>query len=213
MSKKIYSFIFILLNLLIFSSSQKLDKNTLKAAGCLTLVKKLKDKPSDQRVLTGLLLSCFIHVDEETADKLLQNQFYDKMGIEESEVLRLIDFNKIQSKYSQEQIEEFSKTLNTALEPLRDKGQGNRQGQEPDQYYNEDQNSNESNESIVNYFIKLFTSGDSLFLLFVLFGVFYFCLQKIRKWFGKNDKSSNNKTSNNNQKSNKTNKSNKRKKK
>ena len=209
--KTINSFLLILLNLLSISNTQNLDKSVLKAAGCLTLVKKLKDKPNDQRVATGLLLSCFINIDEETADKLLQNQFYEKMGIEESEVVKLIDFNKLQNKYSQEQLEEYSKALNKALDPLREKGPGDNSGKGPNMYENEEENS-ENNESIVNYIIKLFTSSDSLLLLFGLFVVFYFCLQKMRKWFGKSGKDSNNKTINN-QKSTKSNKNNKKKKK
>ena len=209
--KTINSFLLILLNLLSISNTQNLDKSVLKAAGCLTLVKKLKDKPNDQRVATGLLLSCFINIDEETADKLLQNQFYEKMGIEESEVVKLIDFNKLQNKYSQEQLEEYSKALNKALDPLREKGPGDNSGKGPNMYENEEENS-ESNESIVNYIIKLFTSSDSLLLLFGLFVVFYFCLQKMRKLFGKSGKDTNNKTINN-QKSTKSSKNNKKKKK
>ena len=209
--KAINTFLLILLNLLSISNTQNLDKSVLKAAGCLTLVKKLKDKPNDQRVATGLLLSCFINIDEETADKLLQNQFYEKMGIEESEVVKLIDFNKLQNKYSQEQLEEYSKALNKALDPLREKGPGDNSGKGPNMYENEEENS-ENNESIVNYIVKLFTSSDSLLLLFGLFVVFYFCLQKMRKWFGKSGKDSNSKTSNN-QKNVKSSKSNKKKKK
>ena len=209
--KSINTFLLILLNLLSISNTQNLDKSVLKAAGCLTLVKKLKDKPNDQRVATGLLLSCFINIDEETADKLLQNQFYEKMGIEESEVVKLIDFNKLQNKYSQEQLEEYSKALNKALDPLREKGPGDNSGKGPNMYENEEENS-ENNESIVNYIIKLFTSSDSLLLLFGLFVVFYFCLQKMRKWFGKSGKDTNNKTINN-QKSTKSSKNNKKKKK
>ena len=209
--KAINTFLLILLNLLSISNTQNLDKSVLKAAGCLTLVKKLKDKPNDQRVATGLLLSCFINIDEETADKLLQNQFYEKMGIEESEVVKLIDFNKLQNKYSQEQLEEYSKALNKALDPLREKGPGDNSGKGPNMYENEEENS-ENNESIVNYIVKLFTSSDSLLLLFGLFVVFYFCLQKMRKWFGKCGKDTNNKTINN-QKSTKSSKNNKKKKK
>ena len=209
--KTINTFLLILLNLLSISNTQNLDKSVLKAAGCLTLVKKLKDKPNDQRVATGLLLSCFINIDEETADKLLQNQFYEKMGIEESEVVKLIDFNKLQNKYSQEQLEEYSKALNKALDPLREKVPRDNSGKGPNMYENEEENS-ENNESIVNYIIKLFTSSDSLLLLFGLFVVFYFCLQKMRKWFGKGGKDTNNKTINN-QKSTKSSKNNKKKKK
>ena len=209
--KTINTFLLILLNLLSISNTQNLDKSVLKAAGCLTLVKKLKDKPNDQRVATGLLLSCFINIDEETADKLLQNQFYEKMGIEESEVVKLIDFNKLQNKYSQEQLEEYSKALNKALDPLREKGPGDNSGKGPNMYENEEENS-ENNESIVNYIVKLFTASDSLLLLFGLFVVFYFCLQKMRKWFGKSGKDTNNKTINN-QKSTKSSKNNKKKKK
>ena len=73
------------------------------------LIKKLKNKPDDQRVMTGLLLSCFINVDEETADILLKNQFYEKMGIEDSEVMKLIDFNTIQKKYRYEITKTYSR--------------------------------------------------------------------------------------------------------
>ena len=135
------------------------------------------------------------------------------MGIEESEVVKLIDFNKLQNKYSQEQLEEYSKALNKALDPLREKGPGDNSGKGPNMYENEEENS-ENNESIVNYIIKLFTSSDSLLLFFILSVGFYFCLQKMRKWLGKGDKnnSSNNKASNN-QKNSKSSKSNKKKKK
>ena len=212
--KKIYSFLLISLNLLTFSNSQNLDKSVLKAAGCLTLVKKLKNKPDDQRVMTGLLLSCFINVDEETADILLKNQFYEKMGIEDSEVMKLIDFNTIQKKYSQEQIEEYSKALNKALEPLRDNGDGKRKSSQPidpeNPNYEDDDYGNTG--SLINSIINLLTSSDSLLLLFVLFVVFYFCLQKVRKWFGGSDKSSSNNTISN-KKNNKNSKNNKRKKK
>ena len=191
-----------------------LDKSVLKAGGCLTLVKKLKNKPDDQRVMTGLLLSCFINVDEETADILLKNQFYEKMGIEDSEVMKLIDFNTIQKKYSQEQIEEYSKALNKALEPLRDNGDGKRKSSQPidpeNPNYEDDDYGNTG--SLINSIINLFTSSDSLLLLFVLFVVFYFCLQKVRKWFGGSDKSSSNNTISN-KKNNKNSKNNKRKKK
>ena len=205
-----YPHILTILTIIAISKCQFLDKNVLKAAGCLTLVKKLKDKPNDQRITTGLLLSCFINVDEETADKLLQNQYYEKMGIEESQVMQLIDLNALQKKYSPEQIEEYSKTLNAALEPLRDKG--NKVEQSYNQYESYDQSNENDNKGLFDWIYKLFTSSDSLLLLFGLFIVFYFCLQKMRQWFGNGDKYSNNNTTSN-KKTNKNNKNNKKKKK
>ena len=194
-----YSFIFIIFSIILTSNAQILDKNILKAAGCITLVKKLKNKPTDQRVITSFLLSCFINIDEDTANKLLQNQYYDNMGIEESQIMQLIDFNSIQKRYTEQQIEEYSKALNTALEPLRDKPGNQPHPNNP--YDEENPNTEEDNnvgllDSITNYFVRLFTSSDSILLLFVLFGVFYFCLQKMRKWFGNSNKDDKNASQN-----------------
>ena len=210
-----YSFLFIIFSIILTSNTQILDKNVLKAAGCITLVKKLKNKPTDQRIITSFLLSCFINIDEDTANKLLQNQYYDNIGIEESQIMKLIDFNSIQKRYTEQQIEQYSKALNTALEPLRDKP-GNHQPHPDNPYDDENPNSEEENnvglvDSITNYFVNLFTSSDSILLLFVLFGVFYFCLQKMRKWFGNDDKDD--KNGSHNKKNNKSNKNTKRKKK
>ena len=210
-----YSLIFIIFSIILTSNAQILDKNVLKAAGCITLVKKLKNKPTDQRVITSFLLSCFINIGEDTANKLLQNQYYDNMGIEESQIMKLIDFNSIQKRFTEQQIEEYSKALNTALEPLRDKPGNHPHPNNP--YDEENPNSEEEDnnvglvDSITNYFVRLFTSSDSILLLFVLFGVFYFCLQKMRKWFGNSDKDD--KNASQNKKNNKNNKNTKKKKK
>ena len=213
-----YIFLFIIFSIIFISNSQFLDKNVLKAAGCITLVKKLKNKPSDQRVITSFLLSCFINIDEDTANKLLQSQYYDNMGIEESQIMQLIDFNSIQKRFTDKQIEEYSKALNTALEPLRDKGKGNSQAQQYNSYDQDYQNPEEEDnnneglvELITNNITSLFTSTDSILLLFVVFGIFYFCLQKMRKWFGNND--TDDKNSSYNKKNNKNNKNSKKKKK
>ena len=197
---KLYLFFFFSLNRISISKSQMLEKNVLKAAGCVTLVKKLKDKPNDKRIQTALLLSCFINVEEKIAEILLQNQYYDKIGIEEKEIMKLIDFNSIQRKYNNEQIEEYSKELNKALEPLRDKGESDNSKNDFNPYEYEQQNT-EKEFGLINYFVKLFTSIDSFLLLFILFIIFYFCLHKIRKFLRKDDKSSNN--INNNKKANK----------
>ena len=109
-------FIILIFILLALSSSQLFDNNVLKAAGCLSLVKKLKNQPTDQRISTAYLLSCFINIDEDTAQTLLKNQYYDnKMGIEESEIIKLIDFNSVKKRLTEDQLAEYSKSLNKAL--------------------------------------------------------------------------------------------------
>ena len=205
--KRLNLFFFFLLNIITISESQFLNKNVLKAAGCVTLVKKLKDKPNDKRVQTALLLTCYINIEEETAEILLQNQNYDKIGIEENEIQKLIDFNLIQRKYNNEQLEQYSKELNAALEPLKDKGEEYNSRKDFDTHDYKQENS-ENEFEFISYLIKLFTSIDSFLLLFGLFIIFYFCLQKMRKFFRKSDKSNNNLINNK-----KTSKSSKKKKK
>ena len=205
--KRLNLFFFFLLNIITISESQFLNKNVLKAAGCVTLVKKLKDKPNDKRVQTALLLTCYINIEEETAEILLQNQNYDKIGIEENEIQKLIDFNLIQRKYNNEQLEQYSKELNAALEPLKDKGKEDNSRKDFDTHDYKQENS-ENEFGFISYLIKLFTSIDSFLLLFGLFIIFYFCLQKMRKFFRKSDKSNNNLINNK-----KTSKSSKKKKK
>ena len=174
--KRLNLFFFFLLNIITISESQFLNKNVLKAAGCVTLVKKLKDKPNDKRVQTALLLTCYINIEEETAEILLQNQNYDKIGIEENEIQKLIDFNLIQRKYNNEQLEQYSKELNAALEPLKDKGEEDNSRKDFDTHDYKQENS-ENEFGFISYLIKLFTSIDSFLLLFGLFIIFYFCLQ------------------------------------
>ncbi len=209
-------FIILIFILLALSSSQLFDNNVLKAAGCLSLVKKLKNQPTDQRISTAYLLSCFINIDEDTAQTLLKNQYYDnKMGIEESEIIKLIDFNSVQKRLTEDQLAEYSKSLNKALEPLRDNGSKsgeNHNNDENNPFYSENQNNEEEKdflESFIKSILKLFTSSDSLLLLFIIFIAFYYCLKKLRKLCSKDNKDNNN----NIKKSSKSNKNTKKKKK
>ena len=167
MSKKIFEYILLLI---MFNqiSSQLLDKSVLKAAGCVTLVKKLKNKPNDKKMDTIFLLSCFINIDESTADQLLQNQYYEKIGIEENQIMELINFESIRKRFTEEQISEYSKALNKALEPLKNDGQKSKEEQDSFgyKYSMEDKESSEENNTnfIINIIIKfvLFSSEDSL---------------------------------------------------
>ena len=78
------------------------------------------------------------------------------------------------------------------------------------QYDPDNQKNENNNKGLFDWIYKLFISSDSLLLLFGLFIVFYFCLQKMRQRFGNRDKYNNNTTSN--KKTNKNNKSNKKEK-
>ena len=195
MSKKIFEYILLLI---MFNqiSSQLLDKSVLKAAGCVTLVKKLKNKPNDKKMDTIFLLSCFINIDESTADQLLQNQYYEKIGIEENQIMELINFESIRKRYTEEQISEYSKAINKALEPLKNDGKKSKEEQDSFgyKYSMEDKESSEENNTnfIINIIIKYLTSTDSLILLCGLSIIFYFSLQKIRKFFSESDNDGNN---------------------
>ena len=203
------SFLIIILNILLLSTEQFLDKNVLKAAGCVTLIKKLPNKPEDKKITTYYLLSCFININEETADQILQSQYYEKIGIDDSQVMNLLDIKSLEQKYTPEQINEYSILLNKALEPLKDnRAQKNKESND-EQYgygYNDPNQNNEENEGLINYIIKLFTSSDSLIVLTIFFVVAYFCLQKMRKCFKKEDNDTKKKNNNNNKKNSRNNK-------
>ena len=103
----IYIFLIIIFNLLLLTKSQFWDKDVLKAASCVTLLKKIPNKPQDNKIITYYLLACFINIDEETANKILEMEHYDNLGIEESQIVKLLDINSIQRQYTQEQINDF----------------------------------------------------------------------------------------------------------
>ena len=209
---KINIFLTIIISIIIITKSQYYDKNVLKAGACVTLLQKIPNKPKDNKILTHYLLACFININEETAEQILKVQNYEKLGIEESQVMKLLDVKLLQKKYTPEEINEFSLILNKALEPLRTDGKNNNQEQADSPYGygydNEYQTTDENNGSLINYIIKLFTSSDSLIFLTILFVIFYYCLQKMRQCFRKSDKDDNSKKS-----SKKNNKSSKKKKK
>ena len=199
-------FLIIILNLILLSKSQFLDKNVLKAAGCVTLIKKLPNKPEDNKITTYYLLSCFINISEETADQILQAQYYEKIGIDDSQIMELLDVKSIEQKYTPEQINEYSLLLNKALEPLKNGGPKKNRDSDNDMYgYDESNQNTEENEGLINYIIKLFSSSDSLIVITIFFVISYFCLQKMRKCFRKNDNDVK-KKNNNNKKSNRNNK-------
>ncbi len=210
MSKKLFILLLVIFSQIFISSSQLLDKSVLKAAGCVTLVKKLKNKPNDKKMDTIFLLSCFINIDESTADLLLQNQYYEKIGIEENQIMELINFESIRKRFTEEQISEYSKALNKALEPLKNDGQKSKEEQDSFgyKYSMEDKESSEENNTnfIINIIIKYLTSTDSLILLCGLSIIFYFSLQKIRKFFSESDNDGNNINKNKKASKNKNNK-------
>ena len=208
---KINIFLTIIISIIIITKSQYYDKNVLKAGACVTLLQKIPNKPKDNKIVTHYLLACFININEETAEQILKVQNYEKLGIEESQVMKLLDVKLLQKKYTPEEINEFSLILNKALEPLRTDGKKNNQEQDGSYGYGYDdqyQTTDENNGSLINYIIKLFTSSDSLIFLTILFVIFYYCLQKMRQCFRKSDKDDNSKKSNK-----KNNKSSKKKKK
>ena len=90
----------------------------------LSLIRKMENKPSDQRVLSSYILTCFISIDEPTTQKLLLSQTSNKLDLTKDEISKLTDMYQIEKKYTEDQIMDFSKALNTAFEKIKNAQSG-----------------------------------------------------------------------------------------
>ena len=187
-------FLFFLLSIIEVSKCQEFDKDMMRAVACISLVRKLEDKPSDQRELSAFMLSCFISIDDSTTQKLLMSQTSKKLDLTKEEISKLTDINKIEGKYTQDQIMDFSKDLNSALAKLQKAQPGGMRGPKGGDFNSNDKNNYKSSgllTKIFSNFLGLFTSNDSLLFLFGLFVVFYLFLRQVRKLFGNGEKNKN----------------------
>lgn len=186
-----FSLLIICLFLFNFSLCQDLDQDAMKAVACISLIKKLDNKNLDQRLISGYMLSCFINIDDTQVTKLISNQFSNGISLEKEEIDKLIDFSSFQSKYSQNDIKQFSERLNSALEKLKNQNMG---GDRPSSSKGgKDKSSKKSADSVtlfeflINGLIGLFNPKDSFLFLIGFFVLVYFGLKGLRKLFvGKN---------------------------
>ena len=195
MSKNLI-FLFFLFSLIDISKCQDFDKDMMRAVACISMIRKLENKPSDQRVLSSYILTCFITIDEATTQKLLMNQASSKLDLTQDEISKLTDMYKIENKYTEDQIMDYSKALNSALEKLKNTPPGGMRAPPQGGEYNTNSNKRQEGPGLLGRMISslfgMFTSNDSLLILFGAFIIFYLILRQIRKLFGSNDKNGKN---------------------
>ena len=190
MSEILFPIILIIL-LFNYQTCQDFDEETMRALGCLTLIRKLdNDKQQDQRMVSALLLSCFVNIKEPQVKKLLASQYSNKMELEKDEIEKLVDMQSLQSKYSQSELIEYSKKLNTALGNLRNMESGGPQaGKGSKKGDNKDINTGGGLIGfLISNILALFNPNDSFLFLIGLFLMIYFGLKGVRKFFDKKDK-------------------------
>ena len=179
-----------------YQACQDFDEDTMKALGCLSLIRKLdNDKQQDQRMVSAILLSCFVNVEESQVKKLISSQYSNKMELSKSEVDKLVDMQSLQSKYSQSELIDYSKKLNTALGNLKNMEQGG-----PYTSKGSKKGSNKSTNNggggligfLISNIISLFNPNDSFLFLIGLFLMIYFGLKGLRKLLDKSNKSNKN---------------------
>jgi hypothetical protein len=189
MSKNLI-FLFLLISIIDLVELQEFDKDMMRAVACITLIKKLENKPQDQRELSTYILTCFISIDDATTQKLIQEQASNKLDLTSDQISKLTDMYQLQQKYTEDQIMDFSKALNDALEKLQKKAGGGMRNQQSSGFNNNNKTPQGSGlfEKIIGGIIGLFNPNDSLLLLVGFFVVFYLFLRQIRKWFDNSEK-------------------------
>ena len=195
MSKNII-FLFFLLSIIELSKLQEIDKDMMRAVACLSLIRKLENKPSDQRVLSTYLLTCFVLIDDATTQKLIMSQTSNKLDLTQDQIDKLTNMYNIEQKYTEDQIMDYSQALNQALERLKNAGPGGMKN--PSQGGRTNSNNNKKSEhgnsllgNMISVILGLFSTNDSLLLLIGLFIGFYLILRQIRKCCGNEEKNKN----------------------
>ena len=195
MSKNII-FLFFLLSIIELSKLQEIDKDMMRAVACLSLIRKLENKPSDQRVLSTYMLTCFVLIDDATTQKLIMSQTSNKLDLTQDQIDKLTNMYNIEQKYTEDQIMDYSQALKQALDKLKNVGPGGIKN--PSQGGKANSNSNKKREhgnsllgNMISVVLGLFSTNDSLLLLIGLFIGFYLILRQIRKCCGNEEKNKN----------------------
>ena len=196
MSKKI-SISLIIISLFLFKSElcqDFTDQDMMKAVACISIIKHIDNNNLDQHKVSIYMISCFINIDESTVSKAIENQLSNDLKIDKSVIDKLIDFSELQNKYSQNDILEYSKKLNSAIENLKSQQrEAGPYGMPSGKRGNRNKGSKDNSESeagLIPFMIKgiigLFNPNDSFLVLVGLFVMTYFGLKGLRKLFGNN---------------------------
>lgn len=190
MSKNIsFPIIVILLFLLNFILSQDVDEDMLKAIACISLIRKMDKKVTDQNILSGYMVTCFSRIDDSLLSKL-SNPLSNDISISEDQVKKLTDFQSFTQEHSSNEMIELSKRLNSALEKLKNTNLSP-EGIKAAQSGKRKSSSNKEEDSeggfipfLFNGLRGLFNPNDSFLVLIGLFVMAYFCLKGLRKILG-----------------------------
>ena len=190
MSKNIsFPIIVISLFLLNFILSQDVDQDMLKAIACISLIRKMDKKVTDQNILSGYMVTCFSRIDDSLLSKLT-NPLSNDISISEDQVKKLTDFNSFTQEHSSQEMVELSKRLNSALEKLKNTNLSP-EGIKAAQSGKRKSSSNKEEDSeggfipfLFNGLRGLFNPNDSFLVLIGLFVMAYFCLKGLRKILG-----------------------------
>ena len=193
MSKNIaFPFLILSLFLIDYEICQDIDLDTMKAIACISVIRKMENKSTDQRLVSGYLLTCFINIDEATARKLLPTSPSGDTYIEQAKIEELTDFSNLQTKYSQNDIMEYSKKLNSVLQKMQESNMGGSMGSPKGG--KRDKNSDGESEGggllpfFINWILGLLNPNDSFLFLIGFFVLVFFLLRGMRKLFGSKKK-------------------------
>ena len=190
MSKNIsFPIIVILLFLLNFILSQDVDEDMLKAIACISLIRKMDKKVTDQNILSGYMVTCFSRIDDSLLSKL-SNPLSNDISISEDQVKKLTDFQSFTQEHSSNEMIELSKRLNSALEKLKNTNlspegiKAAKSGKRKSSSNKEEDSEGGFIPFLFNGLRGLFNPNDSFLVLIGLFVMAYFCLKGLRKILG-----------------------------
>ena len=192
MWKKI-NFFFLFLTLIIQEQCQDYDKDTIRTLSCLNFLRKLKINNQDQQYLSSVLLSCFINIDESLEQKLIASQSPDSMPLSESEKDKLMDLSDIQTKYSQNELIDFSQRLNSAMEQLKEMNSGGGRNYQSSKRGGGKKNENNRSQGVglfglfIQNFFNMLNPHNSFFPIIIILVVTFYTLKALRKFFSNKD--------------------------
>ena len=188
---------FIALFLLNLFACQSVDQDMLKAIACISLIRKMDNKITDQNLLSGYMVTCFSRIDDSVLNNLVSNQMSNELNISEDQIKKLTDFESFSREHTSNEMVELSKRLNSALEKLKNSNlspDSIKSGQSGKKKGSNQQSNGESGfiPFLFSGLKGLFNPNDSFLVLIGLFVLAYFCLKGLRKILS-NKKTNNNK--------------------
>ena len=88
----------------IWINSSEEDDDLMKAVTYLSLIKSINNNKLDTKELSAFMITFFINIEQSTVNKVVSHSIFNDLNLEESEISKLSDFNKMQNEYSQKEI-------------------------------------------------------------------------------------------------------------